>query len=505
MTSRNLSRRPELDVLPAMSGPDAELLAVLNDSAPYTGDEFFDAVCNSVVEVTGLATCFISELLLDVDRARVVAGVLYRQRLDNFEYGLAGTPCAETVAKGRSFFQRSVAARFPADAWLKEINASSYAAVLLQSASGDPLGLVGVLDGSPISKPQPVFALLDRLAPRIAAEMDESALRRNEARFRLLCEQSKDILFYYQILPRPRFDYISPAVTEIVGLPAEAFTADPGAAIEMLDREYRPRVMNAIATGSEEAIVARLMRPDQEVRWVEYRNFPLRDAEQRLVGVGGSIRDITRRVQAQEELRLSEAYRRALLDAMPDPVFRLNADGIILDCVGGDGLQGLSHHDIVAGRNLAAILPEAMAAALMQLLHEALRSGRLQRGEFEVVVQGESRFYEARCLPFGGVEVLLILREFTAIRWHQGEEGRQRIREELDQKIEGRLNPYSLTYREFAVLHLVAEGWADKQIAEALGISIYTVNKHVGNILGKMNAASRTEAGVRALREGFLG
>ena len=45
---------------------------------------------------------------------------------------------------------------------------------------------------------------------------------------------------------------------------------------------------------------------------------------------------------------------------------------------------------------------------------------------------------------------------------------------------------------------------ADKQIADALGISMYTVNKHVGNVLGKMNAVSRTEAGVRAVKEGLL-
>ena len=55
-----------------------------------------------------------------------------------------------------------------------------------------------------------------------------------------------------------------------------------------------------------------------------------------------------------------------------------------------------------------------------------------------------------------------------------------------------------------AVLNLVVEGMADKQIADTLGISIFTVNKHVGNILGKMNATSRTEAGVRAIREGLL-
>jgi DNA-binding NarL/FixJ family response regulator len=56
-----------------------------------------------------------------------------------------------------------------------------------------------------------------------------------------------------------------------------------------------------------------------------------------------------------------------------------------------------------------------------------------------------------------------------------------------------------LAYREIAVLHLVVEGIADKQ-SPSLGINICTVNKHVGNILGKMNAASRTETDVRAVK-----
>jgi len=65
-------------------------------------------------------------------------------------------------------------------------------------------------------------------------------------------------------------------------------------------------------------------------------------------------------------------------------------------------------------------------------------------------------------------------------------------------------NPYGLTFRELTVLHLVAAGKTDKQVALELGISPLTVHKHLTNIFGKMNAASRTEAGVRALREGLL-
>jgi len=80
-------------------------------------------------------------------------------------------------------------------------------------------------------------------------------------------------------------------------------------------------------------------------------------------------------------------------------------------------------------------------------------------------------------------------------------------REKLEEAVEkqmSRLNPYKLTFREFTVLHLAANGDSDKEIADRLGISSLTVSKHMGLILKKMAATSRTEACVRALREGLL-
>src|SRR4051812_7194208 len=63
---------------------------------------------------------------------------------------------------------------------------------------------------------------------------------------------------------------------------------------------------------------------------------------------------------------------------------------------------------------------------------------------------------------------------------------------------------YGLTVAEFRVLDRMTEGLADKEIAAQLGSPRFTVNKHVTNILAKMAARSRTEAAVRAIREGLL-
>lgn len=61
-----------------------------------------------------------------------------------------------------------------------------------------------------------------------------------------------------------------------------------------------------------------------------------------------------------------------------------------------------------------------------------------------------------------------------------------------------------LTPRELEVLRLVADGRANKEIADALGISISTVKLHVQDILVKLKAADRTQAAVKALRQGLL-
>jgi DNA-binding NarL/FixJ family response regulator len=54
---------------------------------------------------------------------------------------------------------------------------------------------------------------------------------------------------------------------------------------------------------------------------------------------------------------------------------------------------------------------------------------------------------------------------------------------------EGRLRPHAnrLTPREAEVLQLVAEGFANKQMATKLGISIKTVEKHREHLMAKLN------------------
>ena len=62
----------------------------------------------------------------------------------------------------------------------------------------------------------------------------------------------------------------------------------------------------------------------------------------------------------------------------------------------------------------------------------------------------------------------------------------------------------NLTQREYEVLKLVVEGKSNNEIAEALTISSHTAKAHVCNIIQKLVVDDRTQAAVKALKEGLV-
>jgi NarL family two-component system response regulator LiaR len=60
-----------------------------------------------------------------------------------------------------------------------------------------------------------------------------------------------------------------------------------------------------------------------------------------------------------------------------------------------------------------------------------------------------------------------------------------------------------LTEREMEVLRLVAKGYSNEEIGDALVVSERTARGHVSSILSKLHLANRTQAALYALREGI--
>lgn len=120
--------------------------------------------------------------------------------------------------------------------------------------------------------------------------------------------------------------------------------------------------------------------------------FSLLDGE--LAGhVLAVFRDITEMRQAELALEAQNRHLRTLVDAMPDGVIQLNADGVYLDVHIPKGFRPALPHDKMSfvGKTLEQVSPPEVATLLRHQLQETLRTGMLQRFEYSIATpQGET-------------------------------------------------------------------------------------------------------------------
>jgi PAS domain S-box-containing protein len=222
--------------------------------------------------------------------------------------------------------------------------------------------------------------------------------------------------------------------------------------------------------------------------------------------------DATERRRAEEALRESEERFRS--------AFEHAAIGMAVTHISGRFLQvnralsemlGYSEQELLATNFQAITNPEDLNTGLgymRQVLAGEINSCQFEKRYFHKLgheVWGLLSFSLVRDSDGSPLYFIAQIQDIT--RRKLAEEQLQFAREELEGRVERQLlrrNPYGLTFRELTVLHLVAAGKSDKEIGIDLGISPLTARKHISNILAKMDAASRTEAVARGLREGLL-
>ncbi|MEH2027282.1 PAS domain S-box protein [Nostoc sp.] len=155
----------------------------------------------------------------------------------------------------------------------------------------------------------------------------------------------------------------------------------------------------------------RIVTPSGKLKWIQGTSQPELQEDGDFLW-HGLVMDITDRKQAQEKLQESEARYKAILDAIPDLMFRISCDGEYLDLKSEGANITLSREEIV-GRNLQELLPSDVAAISQVAIAKTLDSGILQTCEYQLPTPLGVRDYEARLVVSGADEVLAIVRDIT--------------------------------------------------------------------------------------------
>lgn len=160
-------------------------------------------------------------------------------------------------------------------------------------------------------------------------------------------------------------------------------------------------------------VIMGVHHPNGELRWISISTQPLvlPDAEQPYAVVA-SFTDITERKQAYDALREIEARQRALLNAIPDLMFRYHRDGTFLDYHAPDLSRLALPPEQFLGRNIREVLPE-LAQKHIEHTEQALQSGQEVVYEYSLMLEDGPTYFEARLVASGPDEVTAIVRDIT--------------------------------------------------------------------------------------------
>ncbi len=112
--------------------------------------------------------------------------------------------------------------------------------------------------------------------------------------------------------------------------------------------------------------------------------------------------DVTDRRIAEQDLRESEMRNRALVDAIPDIMFRVNNEGVCIDKM--------------IETKVNEVFPHEAAVDAVCYIAEAIRTREIRIYEYPVTISMDERYYEARFVAIDDNEVLIIIRNITEKR-----------------------------------------------------------------------------------------
>ena len=147
---------------------------------------------------------------------------------------------------------------------------------------------------------------------------------------------------------------------------------------------------------------------------VLHRRISDLEAEVESLKQGCQGRDAAAPNPASNDLHISSIKTRSLLQAIPDLIIRIDANGTYLDFIEAKDIELLiTRPEDRLGKTVYEVLPSELADQYMGALQQGLETQETQIFEYNLEIQGVPGYYEARVVACGDREALFIVRDVT--------------------------------------------------------------------------------------------
>jgi PAS domain S-box-containing protein len=231
-----------------------------------------------------------------------------------------------------------------------------------------------------------VSGTLSDVTARVSVEIE---LRRQETLYRLIAENSSDIIALVA-LHGGRFTYVSPSAQHVLGYsPDDILGVEWWTLLDPLDRERIARSVETVRARQPVTETARVRRKDGTWVWLEARADAVVDEDGAVVGYRITARDFTEHRAASVALMESEAKYRLLAESIDDIVCLQDLDGTAL------------YYSASTEKALGFTPGELVGKDVFALTHPDDLS-KLAGDAYLAVLRGETPLAEWRCLRKDG-------------------------------------------------------------------------------------------------------
>jgi len=146
---------------------------------------------------------------------------------------------------------------------------------------------------------------------------------------RLLAENARDLIYRMRLKPDIAFEYVSPASTALIGYTPEEHYANPQLGFLLVYPEDR-HILEELSINPdafENPPRIRWVHKNGDLIWTEQRLVSIRDDRGDVVAIEGIVRDVTKEVEAEQELMRSVQKYRDLVESIPCLICSLKRDG----------------------------------------------------------------------------------------------------------------------------------------------------------------------------------
>jgi PAS domain S-box-containing protein len=176
------------------------------------------------------------------------------------------------------------------------------------------------------------------------------------------------------------------------------------------------------------------VRPDGTMLTVEIHEQLLRSRDGHVVGMRLAALDVTERKRSEDEAYETATELRALFQAFPDLFLRVDRDGNVYDCKGGQSSDPFLPPERFGKGKLSEVLKPEILAQFREAQDKVRKSGALEIVEFTIEGRAGQQSYETRMLPLNWDQWIAVVRNITSRK--SGEQKLKEYAQELERKNE---------------------------------------------------------------------